>query len=140
MKQCVLILLSSCVTQGIGWLFGPFISFVSPTGGDVLEWFFIIFNGLEGVWSISLYIIIQLQGMEEQKRVTAVAELTKTTSSKTSEGGKSYEKNLRRSNTERQNTGIGKRNVRRESVRMFDDLGERISIDWQENKNGSSSL
>ncbi|CAM4822584.1 unnamed protein product [Rotaria magnacalcarata] len=140
MKRCVIILLSSCVTQGIGWLFGPFISFVSPTGGDVLEWFFIILNGLEGVWSIILYIIIRSQRMEEQKRVTAAVELTKTTSSKTSERGKSYEKDRRRSNTERQNTGIEKRNVRRESVRMFDDLSERISIDWHENKNGSSSL
>ncbi|UJR26097.1 hypothetical protein I4U23_007443 [Adineta vaga] len=68
---------SSCITQGIGWLFGPFLSFVSPTGASVLEWFFIVFNGLEGVWSIVAYIIIRLQLKDEQKRVTAARKLAK---------------------------------------------------------------
>ncbi len=56
-KRCAIILLLSCITQGIGWLFGPSISIVDPTAGNVLGWFFIIFNGLEGLWSILLYII-----------------------------------------------------------------------------------
>ncbi|CAM4961067.1 unnamed protein product [Rotaria socialis] len=129
MKQCVLILLSSCVTQGIGWLFGPFISFVSPTGGDVLEWFFIIFNGLEGVWSIILYIIIQLQGMEEQKRVTAIVELTKTSSIGVSKGEKSSSKNARRKdNAERENSGIVERNIWQESVHGFDSINKTAHI------------
>ena len=57
MKRCAIILLLSCITQGIGWLFGPFISFIIPTAENVLQWFFIIFNGLEGLWSILVYII-----------------------------------------------------------------------------------
>ena len=78
MKRCVLVLLSSCVTQGIGWLFGPFISFINPTAGEVLGWFFIIFNGLEGVWSILLYIFIRSQQIDEQKHVTAAIEISKS--------------------------------------------------------------
>ncbi|CAF3267472.1 unnamed protein product [Rotaria socialis] len=130
MKQCVLILLSSCVTQGIGWLFGPFISFVSPTGGDVLEWFFIIFNGLEGVWSIILYIIILSQRMEEQKRVAAGNELTKILSICVSKGKKSPNGNARRkNNAERENLGIVQRNMRKESMNEFDGLNENVHID-----------
>jgi hypothetical protein len=79
MKRCVLVLLSSCVTQGIGWLFGPFISFIDPTAGDIVGWFFVIFNGLEGVWSILLYMIIRFQHMDEQLRVTAYKQVTETT-------------------------------------------------------------
>ncbi|CAF4138602.1 unnamed protein product, partial [Rotaria socialis] len=110
-------------------LFGPFISFVSPTGGDVLEWFFIIFNGLEGVWSIILYIIIQLQGMEEQKRVTAIVELTKTSSIGVSKGEKSSSKNARRKdNAERENSGIVERNIWQESVHGFDSINKTAHI------------
>jgi hypothetical protein len=70
MKRCVLVLLCSCVTQGIGWLFGPFISFIDPTSADILGWFFVIFNGLEGLWTILLYIIIRIQHMDESRRAT----------------------------------------------------------------------
>ncbi|CAF3963502.1 unnamed protein product [Rotaria magnacalcarata] len=123
MKRCVLVLLSSCVTQGIGWLFGPFISFVSPTGGDVLEWFFIIFNGLEGVWSIILYIIIRSQQMEEQKHVAAGNELAETSSIGVSKRERSSSKNARRkNNAERENSGIVQSNMRKESMHEFDDL------------------
>jgi hypothetical protein len=78
MKRCVLVLLSSCITQGIGWLFGPFITIFSPTAGNILGWFFIIFNGLEGFWSILVYVIIRSQHMDEQKRVVAARELMKS--------------------------------------------------------------
>ncbi|CAF3692467.1 unnamed protein product, partial [Rotaria sp. Silwood1] len=80
MKRCVLILLSSCATQGIGWLFGPFLTFVNPDAGKVLEWIFNIFNGLEGLWSILLYMIIRSTRMDEQKRSVAARELSKTKS------------------------------------------------------------
>ena len=75
LKRCVIILLSSCLTQGIGWCFGPFISFVSSTAGVVLEWFFIIFNGLEGLWAIILYVFIRLQRLDEQRHTSAAIEL-----------------------------------------------------------------
>ncbi len=71
MKRCVIVLLSSCLTQGIGWLFGPFLTFTNPSAGEVLGWFFIVFNGLEGLWAIILYIIIRSQHMDEQKHVRA---------------------------------------------------------------------
>jgi len=80
MKRCVLVLLTSCLTQGIGWTFGPFITVVEREAADVLGWFFIVFNGLEGLWTIILYIIIRAQHMDEQKRVTAYNESTKSTS------------------------------------------------------------
>jgi len=64
MKRCVIVLLSSCVTQGIGWLFGPFISFVNPIAGNILAWFFIILNGLEGFWTIVLYLLIRSQRID----------------------------------------------------------------------------
>jgi hypothetical protein len=69
MKRCVIVLLSSCITQGIGWLFGPFISFINPATANVLGWFFVIFNGLEGVWTILLYIIIRSKYMNKQMRI-----------------------------------------------------------------------
>ena len=80
MKRCVLVLLSSCVTQGIGWLFGPFISFINPTAGEIVGWFFVIFVGLEGVWTILLYMIIRSQHINELKRVSDTKEQTQKTS------------------------------------------------------------
>jgi hypothetical protein len=143
MKRCVLVLLSSCVTQGIGWLFGPFISFVSPTGGDVLEWFFIIFNGLEGVWSILLYIIIQSQRMDEQKRVTAAAEFTKSSSGATGSRFRkptNRDEQRRRSSTRTGDIEIVQRNVRKDSEPVFDDLNESKTINWPVREVDSSSL
>jgi hypothetical protein len=70
MKICVLVLLSSCITQGIGWLFGPYISFINPGADNVLGWFFVVFNGLEGVWTILLCIIIRSQQKNEQMRIS----------------------------------------------------------------------
>ncbi len=78
MKRCVLVLLSSCFTQGIGWIFGPLITIVRKEDANVLGWIFVIFNGLEGLWVIILYIIIRSQHMDEQKRVTAYKDLRKS--------------------------------------------------------------
>jgi len=144
MKRCVLVLLSSCVTQGIGWLFGPFISFVSPTGGEVLEWFFIVFNGLEGLWSILLYIIIRAQRIDEQKRVTAAAEITRSSSISANK----YQDSVRREERRRRRRSSAKtgeieivqRNVRREPGHVFDDLGEDRIVNWPMSENDASSL
>ncbi|CAF1269743.1 unnamed protein product, partial [Rotaria sordida] len=70
---------ASCATQGIAWLFGPFLTFANEDTANVLGWFFIIFNGLEGLWIIILYIIVRSQHMDEQKRVIALKDLTKST-------------------------------------------------------------
>ncbi|CAF3682818.1 unnamed protein product [Rotaria sp. Silwood1] len=80
MKGCILVLLSSCATQGIGWLLGPFLTIANENTAQVLGWFFIIFNGLEGLWCILLYIIIWLQHWDERKRVMASKELAKSKS------------------------------------------------------------
>ncbi|CAF4636766.1 unnamed protein product, partial [Rotaria sp. Silwood2] len=61
-------LLTSCVTQGLGWLLDPFISIVGPKAGEVLGLLFVIFNGLEGVWIIMLYIIARKKHMDETMR------------------------------------------------------------------------
>ncbi|CAF1189881.1 unnamed protein product [Adineta ricciae] len=57
-KMCVIVLLSSCMTQGVAWLLGPLISVINSTSVRAFTWLFIIFNGLEGLWSIILYIVI----------------------------------------------------------------------------------
>ncbi|CAM4822380.1 unnamed protein product [Rotaria magnacalcarata] len=75
MKQCIIILLLSSATQGIGWLFGPFLSIVDENVGNILVWFFIIFNGLEGLWIVMLYLIIRSQHSDEQNRKLGVGEL-----------------------------------------------------------------
>ncbi|CAF0778818.1 unnamed protein product [Adineta steineri] len=90
MKRCVIVLLSSCITQGIGWLFGVFISFVNGESGYILGWFFVIFNGLEGLWSIILYMIIRSQHMDEQKRITAYKKFTESTPISTVKSKESY--------------------------------------------------
>ncbi|CAF0812413.1 unnamed protein product [Adineta ricciae] len=77
LKRCVIVLLSSCIFQGLGWIFGPLISFVNPMAGNVLTWLFIIINGLEGVWSVILYVLIRLQRLDEHKIVSAAMELPK---------------------------------------------------------------
>ena len=81
MKRCVIVLLSSCVTQGVGWSFGPLILITNPTSQEVFGWLFVIFNGLEGLWCIFLYIIIRSQRMDEQIRIRSQKTLTKTTRS-----------------------------------------------------------
>ena len=78
MKRCVLVLLSSCVTQGLGWLVGPFLTIVDATTGNVLGWLFVVFNGLEGVWALLLYAIICSQRLHEQRRSTIAKELQKS--------------------------------------------------------------
>ena len=110
-KRCILILLSSCVTQGVGWLLGPFISFDDPTAGQVLEWIFVIFNGLEGVWSVLLYITVRTQRIDEKKRVTAALELTKSTDLAMKEGKqRSKGKNERTDEDQTRNSANRRRN------------------------------
>jgi hypothetical protein len=77
MKHCVLLLVFASISQGIGWLAGPFLLILDPESAKVFEWIFVIFNSLEGLWSILLYIVIQRQHMDEEKRVKAVKDLTK---------------------------------------------------------------
>ena len=141
-KRCVLVLLSSCVTQGVGWLLGPFISFVDPAAGQVLEWFFVVFNGLEGVWSILLYIIIRTQRMDEQKRVTAVTELTKSpdTTGDKYRTRTDFDDRRRRSSVRTGDIEIIQRNVRREATPIFNDLNESRTINWPVTEDDSSSL
>ncbi|CAF3389562.1 unnamed protein product [Rotaria sp. Silwood2] len=67
-KQCLIVVLISCVTQGLGWLFGPLMLIADPKSGEVLGWLFVIFNGLEGVWIIILYIIARKEHLDETLR------------------------------------------------------------------------
>ena len=124
-KRCVLVLLSSCVTQGIGWLFGPFISIVSPTSEAVLGWFFIILIGLEGVWTILLYIIIRLQLKDESKPITNSKQRTKNTSRASI---KSKEK--RKINGVNNVLARRHQSSRKEQL-AFNDLYNEESIDWE---------
>ena len=75
MKRCIVVLLSSSLTQGIGWLFGPVITVVGSEAGNVLGWFFNVFNGLEGLWTLLLYAILHSMRIDETKRVKAAKEL-----------------------------------------------------------------
>jgi hypothetical protein len=67
-KRCIYILLASCVTQGLGWIFGPLMLVANPDGAEVLGWFFIVFTALEGVWAILLYIVIEREGINDNER------------------------------------------------------------------------
>ncbi|CAF3739812.1 unnamed protein product [Rotaria socialis] len=69
-KYCVIVLLTSCLTQGLGWLFGPIISIANPNVAEGLGWLFVIINGLEGVWILILYIIARKSHMDERQRET----------------------------------------------------------------------
>ncbi|CAF3331679.1 unnamed protein product [Rotaria socialis] len=91
MKQCVTILLLSSATQGIGWLFGPFLTFISSEAGNILGWVFVIFNGLEGLWVILLYIVIRSLRMDKQKHRVAAEHLTKSTEQISHKYGKYFE-------------------------------------------------
>ncbi|CAF1381977.1 unnamed protein product [Rotaria magnacalcarata] len=88
MKQFILVLLSSCITQGVGWLIGPIITFVQSDVGNVLSWLFIICNGLEGLWTILLYIIIRLRQLDQSKRVTDSKQSSSSSSQKKESKGK----------------------------------------------------
>jgi hypothetical protein len=135
MKRCVLVLLSSCFTQGIGWLFGPFITFVNPTSAEVLGWFFIILNGLEGVWIILLYIIIRSQRIDEVKRVS----YDRRSSTKT---WSTSVRSERSRNIDGLNSVLARRfrvthrNARKERL-VFHDLYDEETTDW---KTGTSEL
>ena len=72
MKRCVLILIASCVTQGLGWICGPFILFVNEETGEVFAWFFVVCNAFEGIWTILLYIVLlRIQIEEKMNRIPA---------------------------------------------------------------------
>jgi len=99
MKRCVIVLFSSCLTHGIGWLFGPFLTVTNPTANEVLGWLFVILNGLEGVWAIILYIIIRSQNKNEQKYVEAARKWKKsntTTSHKNKKRSTNHDENENR--------------------------------------------
>jgi hypothetical protein len=101
MKRCVIVLLSSCVTQGIGWLLGPLITVANPEQAEVLGWFFVVFNGLEGLWAVILYVIIRSQRIDEQKRLIASKELTKSTTLSSIKSKKNRKNDTNRSLTRR---------------------------------------
>jgi hypothetical protein len=69
-RKCMIVLSSSCVTQGFGWLFGPLILAASDNMNAVntLAWLFVIFNGLEGLWAILLYLIVREERINETPR------------------------------------------------------------------------
>ncbi|CAF3860870.1 unnamed protein product [Adineta steineri] len=66
-KYCVIFLLISCLTQGLSWAFGFLITNLDAEGADIAGWFFVIFNGLEGVWAILLYCIIRKEKIDEDE-------------------------------------------------------------------------
>jgi hypothetical protein len=138
MKRCVIVLLASCITQGIGWLFGPFLTFTSPTAGEVLGWFFIVCNGLEGLWATIIYIIIRSQHLDEKKRVSSVVAL-KTSNVSKSDHYKRSSIDIGRSDDDedRQQTDIEIRNSKDEISDRFEDLVDLRSINWPDNDNGN---
>lgn len=137
MKRCVLVLLSSCATQGIGWLFGPFLTFIDAKSGNILGWFFIIFNGLEGLWSIILYLIIRSKKMDESKQTTAIKEYTKARESKF---GKDKKPSIRLDRNESdlriRDNELHYRNARKEVPRISDYTDEVEEITWPMDDDG----
>ncbi|CAF3732101.1 unnamed protein product [Rotaria sp. Silwood1] len=131
-KQCVILLLFSCATQGIGWLFGPFLTIATPEAANVLGWFFIIFNGLEGLWVIILYAIIRLERIGEQIRILPAEEIRKSRTSKltTSKDKKSFEEeNEKEDRRITRDTEVRYQNRRKQTSRSFDDFRDIVMMD-----------
>jgi hypothetical protein len=126
LKRCVIILLSSCVTQGIGWVFGPFISLVGTTVGDALGWIFVILNGLEGLWSILLYVLIRSQRIDEQKHVSAAIEFSKSNEIPLSKTKRLNQKN----DHKRSNVQVTKKNIGTQRPPSFIDLRKRSMMNF----------
>jgi len=120
-KRCVLVLLSSCITQGIGWLFGPFISFVNPEAGNVLGWFFILLNGLEGFWSIVLYLLIRSRRIGQRKHISAALKFPKSAGIQSMK-----DKNLDdKDEGNKHDVRATERNTKREEIYSIKDLRKR---------------
>ncbi|CAF4840725.1 unnamed protein product [Rotaria sp. Silwood1] len=131
-KQCVILLLFSCATQGIGWLFGPFLTIATPEAANVLGWFFIIFNGLEGLWVIILYAIIRLERIGEQIRILPAENIRKSRTSKltTSKDKKSFEEeNEKEDRRITRDTEVRYQNRRKQTSRSFDDFRDIVMMD-----------
>ncbi|CAF2752399.1 unnamed protein product [Rotaria sp. Silwood2] len=131
MKQCVVIILSSCATQGIGWLFGPFLTIATPEAAQVLGWIFIIFNGLEGLWSIILYLIIRSKHMDERKHSIAVKDLNKARrASKVKSETSSVKDDRHENDSQRRETEIKRRNTPKEELHLFKDSDDLKDVNW----------
>ena len=131
LKRCVIVLLSSCVTQGVGWLLGPLISLVNPTAGNVLGWFFIILNGLEGLWSIILYLIIRTKHIDEPKRVKAFKEMEKARISVPDKNKKTTDENTDAESRARRTTSDRDYEMAEEErSTLFTDLRDVRSTKW----------
>lgn len=76
-KRCVLVLLSSCLSQGVGWSCGVLLPVVNLSLAEPMSWIFTILNGLEGFWTILLYWIIRSNQMDRSKRSIAFQHLQK---------------------------------------------------------------
>ena len=70
LKEYLIVLLTSCMTLGLGWIFGPLILITNPGVAKVLGWIFVIFNGSEGLWGILLYYAALRGGMNERGHST----------------------------------------------------------------------
>ena len=119
MKWCVFVLLASCVTQSIVWQSVSWIPFTNSAHGYVAGWFFILFNGLEGVWSIALYSIIRSKRVNEPNPVH-LAETPKEASSSTSNRPKK---------TTAENFYHGSYIAKTESERKYDSIHEEVVPD-----------
>jgi hypothetical protein len=127
----VIVLLSSCFTQGIGWLFGPFIQFTNVEGAEVFGWIFIIFNGLEGFYAIILYILIRAQHIDEQKRVMSQRDYKKSKNSKSDKYKQSsIDVNQNQSSIKTKPTEIEDQDIQERRSNLSDDLSEINSINW----------
>ncbi|CAF3538188.1 unnamed protein product [Rotaria socialis] len=126
LKKCVVVLLSSCVTQGIGWLVGPLISFLSPAAGNILSWIFIILNGLEGVWSILLYILIRSHQVDKERSISAAIELLKSTGITSTKNKKSSQSRERTGNQ----INVTQKTAEQEQPYVINDIRKRESTNF----------
>lgn len=58
----IMIWLSLCITLGVGWIFGPFLSFITTeknrsSSSMIIQWIFGLFIGLEGLWVLIINVI-----------------------------------------------------------------------------------
>jgi hypothetical protein len=129
MKRCILILISSGLTQGIGWFLGVFIQFVNQEGIQVFGWLFVIFNGLEGLFSIMLYIVLLSKHMDVQKRVIYSTDNMKSKISKSDRyRSLSIDVNRNRRDSGTRPTEVRNRDIDEQTSCSFDDVRDFSSI------------
>lgn len=89
-RRLLFFILSSSISQGIGWLSGPFLSIANETSIHVLGWIFVLSSASEGIFILIYYVILRRIRIEEEHRIRSAEEMAR---GKTRKSKRQREKN-----------------------------------------------